>query len=100
MRWPWVAWSRGLLTNLLNPKVGAFYVAVLPQFIPHGSPALLVGLLLAGVHVVEALIWFSGLIAGAAALGGWLRRRSARRAVDTTTGVVLVGFGLRLGLRG
>lgn len=32
----WRSWSRGLLTNLLNPKIGAFYIAILPQFIPTG----------------------------------------------------------------
>src|SRR5690242_10758527 len=37
---------RGALTNLLNPKVGVFYVAVLPQFIPAGAPHLAMGILL------------------------------------------------------
>jgi threonine/homoserine/homoserine lactone efflux protein len=86
------------LTNLLNPKVGAFYVAVLPQFIPAGSSPLGVGLLLALVHDVEALVWFSLIIFGAQAARGLLARRSVRRTVDAGTGAVLIGFGLRLGL--
>ncbi len=34
----WSAFGRGALTNLLNPKVGVFYIAVIPQFIPEGCP--------------------------------------------------------------
>lgn len=58
------SWTRGLTTNLLNPKIGVFYMAMLPQFIPQNSPHLLMGLALAGVHDVEGLVWFSGLIFG------------------------------------
>jgi threonine/homoserine/homoserine lactone efflux protein len=94
----WSAWARGLLTNLLNPKVGAFYVAVLPQFIPPGGSHLGVGLLLASVHVLEAMVWFTAIILGAQAFGRFFRRRSVQRAVDGGTGAVLVGFGLKLGL--
>ncbi len=56
------------------------------------------GLLLALVHDIEGLLWFSALILGAARARDLLRRRSVRRAVDGTTGTVLIGFGLRLGL--
>lgn len=94
----WNTFGRGLLTNLLNPKVGAFYVAVLPQFVPAGASPLGVGVLLALVHDLEGLLWFAAIITGAQALRGHLRRRSVRRAVDGGTGAVLIGFGLKLGL--
>ncbi|MFB7471831.1 LysE family translocator [Kitasatospora sp. NPDC056184] len=89
-------WRRGLLTNLLNPKVGVFYVAVLPQFIPAGAPHFAAGVALTCVHVVEGLLWSVVLVGFARALRGWLRRPAARRAMDRVTGVVVVGFGVRL----
>jgi threonine/homoserine/homoserine lactone efflux protein len=90
-------WSRGLATNLLNPKVGVFYVATLPQFIPEDVPVLLMGLGLALVHDLEGLAWFTLLIYGAGAARGWLRG-GAVRVVDRITGTVLVAFGLRIAL--
>lgn len=92
------AWRRGLLTNLLNPKIGAFYVAVLPQFIPDGVPPLAMGLLLALVHDLLGMAWFTLLILTAHRARAVLQRRSTRRAVEGTTGAVLIGFGVRLGL--
>ncbi len=89
-------WRRGLLTNLLNPKVGVFYVAVLPQFIPAGAPHFAAGVALTAVHVVEGLVWSTVLVGFARALRGWLRRPAARRAMDRVTGLVVVGFGVKL----
>ncbi|MER5639471.1 LysE family translocator [Kitasatospora sp. NPDC002227] len=91
-------WRRGVLTNLLNPKMGVFYMALLPQFIPAGAPHLATGVLLTCVHVVEGLLWSAVLVGFARALSGWLRRPVARRVLDRITGVVVVGFGLRLAL--
>lgn len=87
---------RGLVTNLLNPKVGAFYVAMLPQFIPEGAPHALMGLALAGVHVAEGLVWSVALIGFASLMSGFLRSPVVRRVLDRVTGVVIVGFGVRL----
>jgi threonine/homoserine/homoserine lactone efflux protein len=92
------SWARGLLTNLLNPKIGAFYVAVLPQFIPAHGSHLAIGLLLAFVHDLEGLIWFTAIILGTHSVRRWLARRSVRRAIDGATGATLIGFGLKLGL--
>lgn len=95
----WRSWRRGLLTNLLNPKVGAFYVAVLPQFIPAHASHLAVGLLLAFVHDIEGIVWFSAVIFGAHSLRRWMDSRSARRVTDGVIGSVLIGFGIKLGLQ-
>jgi threonine/homoserine/homoserine lactone efflux protein len=92
----WRAARAGLVTNLLNPKVGIFYVALLPQFVPAGSDPLLVGLLLAAVHGALSMVWFLLLTQLARVVGRWLRRPGPVRAIDGVTGAALVGFGVRL----
>ncbi|GAU65024.1 putative LysE family transporter [Streptomyces sp. NBRC 110611] len=91
-------WRQGAVTNLLNPKMGAFYVAVLPQFIPPGASQLAMGVLLASVHVVLAVLWSCALIAFARVLRNHLRRAAARRLLDRITGTVIGAFGIRLAL--
>jgi threonine/homoserine/homoserine lactone efflux protein len=90
------AFRRGLLTNLLNPKVGVFYVSFLPQFLPAGASVAAYSFFLATLHVVLTLAWFAVLIAATAPLSGFLRRPSALRTLDRLTGGVFVAFGLRL----
>ncbi|MEV0974268.1 LysE family translocator [Microtetraspora glauca] len=94
------AWARGLVTNLLNPKIGVFYVAMLPQFIPADAPHLLTGLLLALVHNVEGMAWFTLLIFGTHLARAWLMGARVHRIIDRITGTALVGFGVRLALSG
>ncbi|MGG8408699.1 LysE family translocator [Streptomyces sp. 12297] len=89
-------WRQGTLTNLLNPKVGVFYVAVLPQFIPSDAPHFSMGLLLTSIHITLGLIWSTVLIASATALGTWLRKPRARRLLDRVTGTVIGAFAVRL----
>lgn len=89
-------WRQGTLTNLLNPKMGAFYVAVLPQFIPPGTGHFTMGLLLTGVHILLGLLWAAVLIGFARVLHGWLRKPHARRLLDRITGTVIGVFGIRL----
>ena len=93
---PWRGARQGLATNLLNPKVGAFYVALLPQFLPADSDPLAVGVLLAGVHGLISVVWFAVLIILASALARRLRRPATVRAIDGVTGTTLVGFGVHL----
>jgi len=92
----WRDFGLGLSTNLMNPKVGVFYVAAIPQFVPDGVNPLLMGLLLALVHCVLGTAWLSLVVLGAGWAGPRLRRSGVVRWVDRVTGGVLVLFGARL----
>ena len=94
------AYLRGAGTNLLNPKVGAFYIAIFPQFIPEHVSHLAMGLALAGVHDLEGLLYFSVLILGAHRARAFFAKRRVKQALDAATGTVLVGFGVELAVRG
>jgi threonine/homoserine/homoserine lactone efflux protein len=90
------AYTSGVFTNLLNPKVGVFYLATIPQFIPAHTPPVLMGLGLAAVHGLLTLLWFTVLITGGGMASKLLRSPRAARIIDRITGTVLVGFGVRL----
>jgi RhtB (resistance to homoserine/threonine) family protein len=91
-------YRRGLFTNLLNPKVGVFYVSFLPQFIPAGVNAPAWTFLLAAIHVALGLGWFALLIGAIARARRWLARPGMVRTLDRLTGCVFVGFGVNLAL--
>ena len=90
------AFARGLLTNLLNPKIGVFYVTFLPQFIPHGANVGAYAFFLAAVHVALTAIWFAMLILATVPLGALLRRAAFVRNLDRLTGSIFIAFGVRL----
>ena len=89
---------RGFLTNLLNPKMGVFYVSFLPQFVPDGVPAGLFMFGLAVLHDLLGVIWLGLLIAATQPIAKILRRPVVVRWLDRITGGVFVGFGLKLAL--
>lgn len=92
--WLW----RGLFTNLLNPKVGVFYVSFLPQFLVEGVPAGPYMFGLAAIHAALGAIWFAALIAATQPISRALRRPAVVRWMDRATGAVFIGFGLKLAL--
>lgn len=87
---------RGLLTNLLNPKVGVFYVSFLPQFVPAHVAAAPYIFLLAALHALMGLAWFAALILATRPIGRFLKRAATVRVLDRLTGLVFVGFGVKL----
>jgi threonine/homoserine/homoserine lactone efflux protein len=87
---------RGLLTDLLNPKMGVFYVTFLPQFVPAGVSVTSFSMLLAAIHATQGIVWFSLLALATRPLSRWLRRPRVAQTLDRATGVAFVGFGLAL----
>jgi len=88
--------KRGLLTNLLNPKVGVFYLSFLPQFMPAGIQVWSFSILLASIHATEGVLWFLLLVNATELLSGWLKQRRVVMALDTAMGAIFIGFGLKL----
>jgi threonine/homoserine/homoserine lactone efflux protein len=92
------ALRQGFLSNALNPKTAAFYLALLPQFAVRPERVLADSLALAGIHFAVAFAWL-GLLS---ALVERSRRLAARawlaRAADLVAGVALLGLGVRLAL--
>jgi RhtB (resistance to homoserine/threonine) family protein len=97
-----VPWRRsfleGFLTNVLNPKVAVFYLALLPQFIGPGDPVFAKSLLPAAIHYVEGILWLVGLSVLLDRTRRFILKSVVRRWLDGICGAVLIGLGARLAL--
>jgi threonine/homoserine/homoserine lactone efflux protein len=86
----------GVVTNLLNPKVGVFFVTFLPGFVPHGQSVAWTSLLFGAIFVAETAAYWVLLLSLAARVTRWMNEPRIRRRLDAATGAVLIGFGIRL----
>ncbi len=93
---PRSAFRFGLTTNLANPKVGVFYLSVLPQFLPRAVNPFAGSMLLAGVHAAEGMVWFAVLITAINRARNLLARPRVKQWLERVTGAVLVALGIRL----
>jgi threonine/homoserine/homoserine lactone efflux protein len=88
---------QGVITNILNPKVGMFFLAFLPQFVnpdrgPAGLQMLLLGVVfnVSGTLVNFAVAWLAG------SLRAILQSHSGRAWFQRVSGAILIGLGVRL----
>jgi threonine/homoserine/homoserine lactone efflux protein len=88
-------WRQGFLSNVTNPKVLVFYLAVLPQFLGPHAPIAALGLL-ALSHAVLSLLYLLALVTGLTRARLLLARRRVRRTLDAATATALLGFSARL----
>ncbi|MEW2615575.1 LysE family translocator [Streptomyces sp. NPDC047880] len=89
-------WRTGLVTNVFNPKIAVFYTGLLPTLAPTGlSPHTGMALLVL-IHAALTAVWLGGYVMLLAKARVFFQKPAVRRAMDRVTGVVLIGFGLKV----
>jgi threonine/homoserine/homoserine lactone efflux protein len=97
---PRAAFVQGMVSDLGNPKMAAFFTSLLPQFAPSGD-ASFAGLAALGLlFSLMTLLWLTGYALMIARIGNVLRRPAIRRALEGITGAALIGLGLKLATEG
>lgn len=92
--------QQGMLTNVLNPKAIITFMAFIPQFInpADGNPTLQV-MILGGVIVLLAIVWFGCVGYFSGKMGQWIiQNQFLQRIIQKVSGVVLIGLGLKLAM--
>lgn len=90
----------GFMTDLLNPKVGVFFITFFPAFIPRHAPVAAVTVGLGLIFVAETALYFALMLVFVHRLTSWLSTDKFRRRLNRATGLVLIGFGIRLAAEG
>ena len=91
------AYARAVVTNVLNPKVALFFLALLPQFVNPERGNLVLQFFILGLIVSAVGLCFgSALAVGAGAIRKWLGEGAVGRWQERLTGSVLLGLGVRL----
>ena len=89
---------KGLWGNLLNPKVGIFYISFLPQFIPHTASPVVWTMGLVLIHVLLGFIWSIFLIVAMQSIAAYLKQPKFIQYMDRITGSIFILFALKLAL--
>ncbi len=93
----WALFRQGLLTNVLNPKIALFFLALLPQFIDAQAPDKTAAFLFLGaVMVLQSTLFLAGFVVVMASLRRLQPRPAVRRAVQGSGGLVLLFLSARL----
>ncbi|CAH0272708.1 Leucine efflux protein [Peribacillus sp. Bi96] len=92
------AFKQGLFSNVLNPKVAMFFLTFLPQFVKTGENATQQLIMMGVIYTGLSIAWFFVYVYLINSLRVWLMSMKVQRIMDKATGIVLIGFGLKLAL--
>ena len=89
-------WRLGLASDLANVKVGLFWTALLPQFVPPGAGPLMPAAMVAAMALL-VFAWLTGYAWLGARLAGTLARPRTARALNGTVGALFLAFAAAMG---
>lgn len=89
------SFRKGLLTNLLNPKIVLFYLSIFPHFVPP-EHLLQQSLVLGALQAVIVASWFIFLIIFATRVKSFLTTPKTSKWLNYISGVLFISFGLGL----
>ncbi|CAV18299.1 MULTISPECIES: LysE family translocator [Vibrio] len=88
---------KGLLTNLLNPKIVLFYLSIFPQFVSKDA-IVTDSLMLGGIQATVVSMWFLIVILMADTFKRLLVQKRTSQMMNIVCGVLFVGFSIQLAL--
>ncbi|MDI9832641.1 LysE family translocator [Streptomyces sp. KAU_LT] len=91
-------WRTGLISNLFNPKIAVFYTGLLPTLAPSGVSPHLGMTLLVLIHASLTCLWLGGYVLVLTRARAFFEKPAVRRTTNRVTGVVLIGFGVKVAL--
>lgn len=83
----------GMVSTLLNPKVGLFYLAVVPQFIPHGANTLVMAMVLGLTLAVIGFLYLAVIAIVSYRAMKWLRKPKVNSLIERISSGVLAVLG-------
>jgi threonine/homoserine/homoserine lactone efflux protein len=93
-RAPAAAFCSGLMSCALNPKVGLFFLAIVPQFVPSHASLFSTVLTLGMIDTAVAFAWLLVIASLAARAVTWLRRPRVTTLLNRVSGAILTTFGV------
>lgn len=88
--------KQGFITNITNPKVAVFFLTFLPQFLAPGADAFWAFLVMGILYTVLTLAWFFFYVVLLDKIRTFMKRPSTQAMIEMVTGIVLIGFGIKL----
>jgi threonine/homoserine/homoserine lactone efflux protein len=88
------AFGAGLLSTMTNPKVGLFFLAVVPQFLPKDGSAFALTMLLGATVAAVGFVYLVVLAALAAKATLWLKRPRVAKYIERVSGSILAALGI------
>lgn len=90
----WSYVGKGLIVNLLNPKVGIFYLSFLPQFLPGGELTVKNVMLLGGIHILFGALWLTACSLAVDKAQSLISSERFNKAVMIVAGCMIILFAV------